>query len=430
MSFNAVIAIILIMICIAIFIIMIYHLYGYMLNKEITNRSLDTSHIKIKGADKFSKELSRDLVATKADLSGFKEQSAADLQNVHNTIDDEKTRVQSALDYLSTKYREIQVLYETIQASINSLSYDHSQKIASVSSDVSKLQEEYSKLSDEVDRNTRELSQRDVQVLRAQVGDVARNQASMMADLQVLKSQSNGLANGAVGEIDDRNKDIMIDLRLISRLVEGDERIDIAVLQEMINDIVHKNNAIVRILTVMDEKIIRSDAKISNMTGSFGNYFHFNDIIGSEGSVSDRVVGKNGPELGFATLTRHTQGMRVMTPESLVDDKNLKVCNRNNNCINLNANDSGFNITPENLNNLTINTKNELPMARFDMESNSIYLGGADMNAPLFIRDNNMYINNINMILKEPGTKITEQNVNDLPTLRLTGEDIYQVAIA
>jgi hypothetical protein len=91
------------------------------------------------------------------------------------------------------------------------------------------------------------------------------------------------------------------------------------------------------------------------------------------------------------------------------------------------VNQNRFDITPQNVNRLTINAKNNTPLANFDLQNNSIYLGGNDINAPMFIQDENLYINNVNLLLKAPGRKYTNDDMEDIYTLRISGEDVYEL---
>ena len=105
-----------------------------------------------------------------------------------------------------------------------------------------------------------------------------------------------------------------------------------------------------------------------------------------------------------------------------VDKNNLKVCDEKNSCINFNTTDGVFNITSENANAIIINSIGKKPMAKFDMKNNNIYLGGSDMNAPFFIQDNNVYVQNIHFV--KSGEKITPENVKNNIMFGVSANDI------
>lgn len=131
------------------------------------------------------------------------------------------------------------------------------------------------------------------------------------------------------------------------------------------------------------------------------------------------------PNLKLLSQVQAVNGLKVNTSINTINSQNLKVCNAQNNCMNLNVNNDGFNITPENINNLTINSTTNKPLAKFDLKNNSIYLGGSDINAPLFINNSNLFMNNINLLVKESGKTYKNNDINNMNKFRLTGEDLY-----
>lgn len=142
---------------------------------------------------------------------------------------------------------------------------------------------------------------------------------------------------------------------------------------------------------------------MSNLDGNLKNYFNFSDnqeALNNDRLFEHRLSGIQ-PELDIISRVTATGGMIVKTPEEISHDKNMKICNEQNNCIQLNVNSYGFNITPDNLNKMTINAKDNQPMALFDMENKSIYLGGDDNNSPLFIEKGQLYVSKLNV--KENG---------------------------
>lgn len=142
---------------------------------------------------------------------------------------------------------------------------------------------------------------------------------------------------------------------------------------------------------------------MNNLDNNLKKYFNFSDnqeALNNDRLFEHRLSGIQ-PELDVISRVTAIGGMIVKTPEEISHDKNMKICNEQNNCIQLNVNSNGFNITPDNLNKMTINAKDTQPMALFDMENKSIYLGGVDNNSPLFIENGELYISKLNV--KENG---------------------------
>jgi len=163
---------------------------------------------------------------------------------------------------------------------------------------------------------------------------------------------------------------------------------------------------------------------MSNLDNNLKKYFNFSDnqeALNNDRLFEHRLSGIE-PELDLISLVTATGGMIVKTPEQIEHDKNMKICNEQNNCIQLNVNSDGFNVTPDNLNKMTINAKDKQPMAMFDMENKSIYLGGVDNTSPLFIENGELYANKLN--IKENGLwsefstpKLSDQNVKPQPNV-------------
>ena len=143
------------------------------------------------------------------------------------------------------------------------------------------------------------------------------------------------------------------------------------------------------------------DTNISSFDGALKQYFSFTD---NGNPIQTLPIYRHpfsgiDPSLGLLTHTTTYDGMTINTGENVVNDDNLKICNSDKNCINMNVNSDGFNITPDDTNkmNMTINSKNNQTMAKFDMNTNSIYLGGSDATSPLYIENGNVYMHDVNM---------------------------------
>lgn len=157
-------------------------------------------------------------------------------------------------------------------------------------------------------------------------------------------------------------------------------------------------------------------------------YFKFseNDQAIVNNKLFQHTFSGINPNLELLSQVHTASGLTITTPLDKVNNKNLRICNSNRNCINMNVDDNTFNISPENLNNLVVNSKNNNALATFDLQNDSIYFGGSDLNAPMFIQNSNLYLNNLNFIVKEEGTVLgPSHKISDLSLAKITGGDIY-----
>jgi len=169
----------------------------------------------------------------------------------------------------------------------------------------------------------------------------------------------------------------------------------------------------------------KTDDDLNKFDTALKKYFKFSE--NNQGIVNSKIYNHvfNGINPNLELLT-HVDAISGLTVKTL-PNKSFNICNTNDNCINMQVNQNRFDITPQNVNRLTINAKNNTPLANFDLQNNSIYLGGNDINAPMFIQDENLYINNVNLLLKAPGRKYTNDDMEDIYTLRISGEDVYEL---
>lgn len=142
-----------------------------------------------------------------------------------------------------------------------------------------------------------------------------------------------------------------------------------------------------------------SVANLEKLDSSLKNYFKFRDN-GEElknKKLHDHIFSGINPDLELMTKVNTVNGLVINTPEHLYDNRNLKVCDQEKNCLNLNVNSSGFNIVPDNINNMTIKANDRTDLVRFDLSNKKIFLGGSDTQSPLYIQDNNVYMNDLDM---------------------------------
>lgn len=190
------------------------------------------------------------------------------------------------------------------------------------------------------------------------------------------------------------------------------------------------DNSITSNLDIVDKSLTKKHNDDSSDLNAFDsalkNYFSFgdNNLSIQNEKLFEHVFSRISPNLELLTHVNTAQGLMVNTNKEVLDSRNMKICNDDKSCIYMNVNDDGFNITPDSVNNLTINSTEKTPLAKFDLENNSIYFGGDDLNSPMFIRDDKVFLNNINMISRPKNTVINHNNINDLKIFSLNGYDI------
>ena len=178
-------------------------------------------------------------------------------------------------------------------------------------------------------------------------------------------------------------------------------------------------------LNNVQSNMSRNENNLNQFDSALKKYFKFsenNEGIDNEKIFSHVFNGIN-PNLQLLTEVEAASGLTVTTSEN----HSLKVCNAQNNCMKMDVDRDIFNITPLDVNGLTVRSRNNNTLANFDLRNNSIYLGGDDINSPLFIQNSNLYVNNLSVLIKEPGKTYTNDNFKDMRTLKITGADIYNV---
>ena len=178
-------------------------------------------------------------------------------------------------------------------------------------------------------------------------------------------------------------------------------------------------------LNNVQSNMSRNENNLNQFDSALKKYFKFsenNEGIDNEKIFSHVFNGIN-PNLQLLTEVEAASGLTVTTSEN----HSLKVCNAQNNCMKMDVDRDIFNITPLDVNGLTVRSRNNNTLANFDLRNNSIYLGGDDINSPLFIQNSNLYVNNLSVLIKEPGKTYTNDNFKDMRTLKITGTDIYNV---
>ena len=148
-----------------------------------------------------------------------------------------------------------------------------------------------------------------------------------------------------------------------------------------------------------ENAVTDSIENLNKLDSSLKNYFKFRD--NGEELVNKRlhehIFSGINPNLELLTKVNTDNGLIVKTPEYLYDDRNLKICDIDKNCVSLNVNSSGFNIIPDNINNLTIKSDDRTDLVNFDLKNKKIFLGGSDTQSPLYVQNDKVFMNDLNM---------------------------------
>ena len=176
---------------------------------------------------------------------------------------------------------------------------------------------------------------------------------------------------------------------------------------------------------------VQSNKKsLDNFDEALKKYFLFSEngqSISNE-KIFNHVFSDVNPNLELLSQVQTVSGVTIKTPLNKIDTKNFRICNSQNNCINMNVDNDGFNLTPENVSNLTIHSQSNKPLAKFDLKNESIYFGGSDINSPMFIQNSNLYVNELNLIVKPHGTMYNTTDVAsaaNLSVASINGQDLY-----
>lgn len=181
-------------------------------------------------------------------------------------------------------------------------------------------------------------------------------------------------------------------------------------------------------VSILEQDLSITNSNVIKHDDAMKQYFKFydNDVAIDNDKLFEHTFSGVQPNLDIISKVNATSGLIVKTPDQESNDKYMKICNENQNCVNMHVNSNGFNITPDNLNSMSINSKDNQPMALFDMETKSIYLGGSDINSPLFIQDGQLFVNNINMIQKDHEGPFASNNANDMTRFRIQNTELNE----
>jgi hypothetical protein len=151
--------------------------------------------------------------------------------------------------------------------------------------------------------------------------------------------------------------------------------------------------------TILTAKLEENEQNTLNFDTALKKYFTFYDNNQNleNDKLFEHIFSSISPNLDLRAHVNAMNGMIVNTPEEKSNSKNFRICNSLKNCISLNVNSEGFNITPEEVSNMTITSKSNKTLAKFDMANDSVYIGGSNTDAPFYVKDNDVFIKNVNM---------------------------------
>jgi len=182
-------------------------------------------------------------------------------------------------------------------------------------------------------------------------------------------------------------------------------------------------------LNDVNSNVVNDSNNLNNFDNNFKYYFEFKD----KDSIINNALFNHRfdviPNLSLNILRNVTaiSGMTVKTDA----DNLMKICDLNqintSNCMNMNINNNSFNIYPtptlnnnNNISNIDIYNKNKNKIiARFDLNSNNIYLGGSGEEAAALINNSDIYVKNIKLLDSTASYQNTTNNYPfDLDTIR------------
>lgn len=137
---------------------------------------------------------------------------------------------------------------------------------------------------------------------------------------------------------------------------------------------------------------LSNQAKFNNFDNSLKDYFTFNNL--NDAKLYDNNGSNINRNLKLNTPLETNHGMRINTVQNSQGVNNLLICDDKENCVSLNVNSDGFNIIPNKVSSMSIKSQSNNTIAKFDMKNNEIFIGGSDKRSPLFIQNNDVYIQN------------------------------------
>lgn len=191
-----------------------------------------------------------------------------------------------------------------------------------------------------------------------------------------------------------------VDMLLTNRINRSST--DIAINSNDITTL--KNN-----VGIMSTLVNTNGSNLNNYDNSIKQYIEFrnNNTTINDALFNYRFEVVPNLSMNFLRNITAVAGMTVKTNNT---DNSMRICDNSigtSNCIDMNVKDGSFDIYPSaivsnNINNINIYNKNKQKvLANFNLADNNIYLGGAKENAALFINESNVYVKNLNFLIKD-----------------------------
>ncbi len=170
--------------------------------------------------------------------------------------------------------------------------------------------------------------------------------------------------------------------------------------------------------TLTQPLITNPNSNIANFDTSLKNYFNFKH---NNSTINEKLYSYQfgvTPNLSLELLRNidATSGMTIRTN----NERLFRVCDvaNANSCIDLNVNNGNFNVYPSATTGNTINNMNIMNsstgsvLANFNFPNKSIYLGGANESAGLYIKEGDVFVKNLNLL--KSGTNYSDaKNIYD-----------------
>jgi len=191
-----------------------------------------------------------------------------------------------------------------------------------------------------------------------------------------------------------------VDMLLTNRINRNST--DIAINSNDITTL--KNN-----VGIMSTLVNTNGSNLNNYDKSIKQYIEFknNNTTINDALFNYRFEVVPNLSMNFLRNITAVAGMTVKTNNT---DNSLRICDNSigsSNCIDMNINNGAFDIYPSsfpqnNVNNINIYNKNKKRvLANFNLVDNNIYLGGDKEDAALFINESNVYVKNLNFLIKD-----------------------------
>ncbi len=230
-------------------------------------------------------------------------------------------------------------------------------------------------------------------------------------DYLLYKNNTENKLDKTSNYINDVIKDIDTNIIHYNNMLDNKYGGVTAKLSSNIIDKINDNSRIINNnIDIINSNIINTSNNIVNFDTNLGKYVKFDTLQPQniDAKFYDyKFITENDLSLNLLRNVKAQNGLTVNTRDGLLDNNNLKICNKDDDpsCMFLNiSTDKSFNITPNkqniellNFNKQSVNGDNN-SIASFDLKNNKIYLGADDYSSPLVIDNNILYTKQIKLI--------------------------------